>query len=590
MNSKNYLIPSVFRQVSILFALFFGLTVTGCGGPVESDPTFTEMDDPDAAKAQGWENVGKGLHASFGSIDVRYPKSFVPQIAAASEQTVTGWRGERVSAQILLWTAEDAPAVQVEIGAFSGSAGKLPADIAQSRFVRYVMTDEFGPGCGYRKPEDFPSSLSADMLDEVKRFDITARTARPVWVTVDIPRDAEPGQYTAKVKVTSAGKKVDELKLSLDVIGRTLPEPAQWAYHLDLWQHPSAIARVEGLEDWSDAHFEAMRPVMKMLADAGQKVITATLNKDAWNNQSYDAYQDMIGWTKTGEGQWEYDYTVFDRWINFMMNDIGIKGMINCYSMLPWNNELHYKDQASGEMITVKADPGTPEFEAMWVPFLKSFVAHLREKGWLEITNMAMDERSPDHMDITLTLLGKEAPELGISLADNHKSYKKFTHIRDLCVGLYHPIEHSDIAARREAGLISTYYVCCSHRFPNFFTFSHPAEAVYAAWYATAWGYDGMLHWSFNNWVENPLTDSRFRTWPAGDTYMVYPGGRSSIRFERLREGVQDAEKIRILRAEASPDLQKFEEELQKFSTYKPEASWPEELASAKKMLNDISR
>ena len=29
---------------------------------------------------------------------------------------------------------------------------------------------------------------------------------------------------------------------------------------------------------------------------------------------------------------------------------------------------------------------------------------------------------------------------------------------------------------------------------------------------------------------------------------MIYPGPRSSIRFERLREGIQDYEKIRILR------------------------------------------
>lgn len=46
----------------------------------------------------------------------------------------------------------------------------------------------------------------------------------------------------------------------------------------------------------------------------------------------------------------------------------------------------------------------------------------------------------------------------------------------------------------------------------------------------------------------DPLTDSRFRAWLAGDTYLVYPDARSSIRFERLREGIQDAEKIRILK------------------------------------------
>ena len=36
----------------------------------------------------------------------------------------------------------------------------------------------------------------------------------------------------------------------------------------------------------------------------------------------------------------------------------------------------------------------------------------------------------------------------------------------------------------------------------------------------------------------------------AGDTYMVYPEGRTCIRFERLVAGIQDYEKIRILRNE----------------------------------------
>ena len=58
------------------------------------------------------------------------------------------------------------------------------------------------------------------------------------------------------------------------------------------------------------------------------------------------------------------------------------------------------------------------------------------------------------------------------------------------------------------------------------------------------------MRWAYNSWPENPVIDSRYTKWPSGDTYLVYPGARSSIRFERLREGIQDYEKIRILREE----------------------------------------
>ena len=183
---------------------------------------------------------------------------------------------------------------------------------------------------------------------------------------------------------------------------------------------------------------------MRQLADAGQKVITATLNKDPWNNQCYDAYADMIVWTRLADGTWEYDFTVFDRWVRFML-DLGVGKYVNCYSMLPWNNMLHYKDAVTGEFVDVKADPGTPAFREMWGPFLPAFVGHLREKGWLGITNIAMDERSPEVMAAATALLKEVAPELGIALADNHKIFKQYPYIKDMCASIFGPIEQTDI-------------------------------------------------------------------------------------------------------------------------------------------------
>ena len=216
---------------------------------------------------------------------------------------------------------------------------------------------------------------------------------------------------------------------------------------------------------------------MRQLADAGQKVITATLNKDPWNNQCYDAYADMIVWTRLADGTWEYDFTVFDRWVRFML-DLGVGKYVNCYSMLPWNNMLHYKDAVTGEFVDVKADPGTPAFREMWGPFLPAFVGHLREKGWLGITNIAMDERSPEVMAAATALLKEVAPELGIALADNHKIFKQYPYIKDMCASIFGPIEQTDIVQRRSKGLTTTFYVCCSSGFPNTYTSSAPAEAT----------------------------------------------------------------------------------------------------------------
>lgn len=561
--------------------------------PEKECNTFEEMQDPTNDTLSDWSNVPAGLQASFISIDDKLPKSVAPQVSLNKSVTVTGWKGEKVSAQLLLWSVSNIDQVELEFTDFQAQGGKLPASVAQARFVRYVMTDEFGPGCGYRKPEDFPSSLAADMLDNLECFNVEAKSVRPVWLTFAIPSDAVAGDYKSTLKLYAGGSKVEDFEITLNVVDQVLPEPSEWLYHLDLWQHPSAVARVHNLEVWSDAHFEKMKPLMKMLADAGQKVITATLNMDPWNNQCYDAYADMIIWTKHEDQSWTFDYTIFDKWVEYMM-DLGIDKMINCYSLLTWNNKLHYNDMEKRELVTVELKAQSKEYVEMWSVFLKDFTSHLREKGWLEITNIAMDERAPADMQAALKVLESAAPELGVSLADNHKSYRDYPWIKDICVGAGNEVTKEEIAARRAKGLITTYYVCCSDPFPNMFTFSAPAESVYAAWYAVAADFDGFLRWAYNSWVENPLTDSRFRTWPAGDTYMVYPDARSSIRFERLVEGIQDAEKIRVLRKkyteENSPEslakLNQLEEAIEYFNTLDPSADWQEKLNDAKKLLN----
>lgn len=585
----------IFRLITCVLAgvMFLGLNACGNERPEKECLTFKEMEDPVNDMLSNWSEVPVGLQASFIPIDDKLPKSAVPQVFVKRDMTVTGWRGERVSAQLLVWSAVDINQVELEFTDFKSKQGRLPASVAQARFVRYVMIDEFGFGCSRRKPKNFSASLVPDMLDDLDCFNIDAKTVRPVWLTFTIPSHAIAGSYKSKLKLYAGGRAVHDFKIELNVVDQTLPDPSEWLYHLDLWQHPSAVARVHNLEVWSDAHFEKMKPLMKMLSDAGQKVITATLNKDPWNNQCYDAYADMIIWTKKSDRSWIFDYTVFDRWVQFMM-DLGIDKMINCYSLLTWNNQLHYNDEARGEVVTVELKAQSKEYAELWSVFLKDFTRHLRGKGWLGKTNIAMDERAPADMQAALKVLESAAPELGVSLADNHKSYRQYPWIKDICVEAGNKVDKEEISARRAKGLITTYYVCCADKFPNMFTFSASAESVYAAWYAVANDFDGFLRWAYNSWVENPLVDSRFRTLPAGDTYMVYPDARSSIRFERLVEGIQDAEKIRVLRkkyagenrSESLAKLNQLEEAIGYFDTLEPSADWQSRLNDAKKLLN----
>lgn len=94
------------------------------------------------------------------------------------------------------------------------------------------------------------------------------------------------------------GTTLSELKLNLQVKNRTLPPPSEWAFHLDLWQNPYAVSRYYNVEPFSKKHFDLMRPLMKLYADAGGKVITASIMHKPWNGQTYDAFESMVTWLK----------------------------------------------------------------------------------------------------------------------------------------------------------------------------------------------------------------------------------------------------------------------------------------------------
>lgn len=522
-----------------------------------------------------WNKMTAPVRFCWGTTDVRYKKLDVPDVKQAGTLRLKAWKGERVNAQAVLWTQKDLEGAEMTVSELKNGSSVIPASAVRTHFVRYVMTDELNKdgsgGCGARENKaEWDSSMVADVLDIVRVREVKARTTQPVWLNVWVPAEARPGKY--KGTLTVSGKNFEAMKLpfEIEVVNRTLPEPQKWAFHLDLWQNPYAVARYYQVPLWSKAHFDAMRPIMKMLANAGQRAITASIMHKPWAGQTEDAYDSMIFRMKKLDGTWVYDYTVFDKWVEFMMNEVGIKDLISCYTMIPWALSFDYFDQATNRVQFIKAAPGDKAYAEYWGTFLKDFSRHLREKGWFEKTAISMDERPMEAMQEAIKVIKAADPEFKITLAGNyHEEIQGDLYYLSIPYGNQFP---ADVKAERERkGQISTVYTCCTEAFPNTFTFSAPAEAAWTALHAVAGGYDGYLRWAVNSWPIDPLRDSRFRTWAAGDTYSIYPGPRSSIRFERLVEGLQDCEKIYVLRKEleakgATGKLKKLNAKLSEFT------------------------
>lgn len=513
-----------------------------------------EPEDPDTYDMSVWEGIEPGIHSGFGSVDAVYPKSIPPTGNITDSIKLQGWKGERVNCKLLVWSAGKDEQINISLKKFSNGNFRIDNDCISISVMKYVLTDEFlnerSTSCGPRDNDKVPAHISPDLLSNENSFMPDIPGTRPVWISVNIPEDAPAGIYKGLISRQSASGTVNHV-ISLEVQNKVLPAPSEWSFHLDLWQNPYAVARYNGVELWSKEHFELLRPLLKKLANAGQKCITTTLIDKPWDGSAcFDAFGSTIKWIRKKDGTWEYDYTVFDQYVSLAMES-GIKEQINCYSMMPVGNKFSWFDEETSETVIMEAIPGTDKYENLWREFLNNFKVHLTEKGWLDITTLALDERGEEEMKNLFSFLKQTAPEFKISMAGFY--YKDINScIYDYSSNWRHIgiISGGVIESRKNSGLKTTYYVACGIPKPNNFTFSPLSESCYEGWFAAAKGLDGFLRWAYNSWPENPVIDSRYTKWPSGDTYLVYPGARSSIRFERLREGIQDYEKIRILREE----------------------------------------
>lgn len=447
-----------------------------------------------------------------------------------------GWRGERVSTQLIIAADGAAPQMSIRCEPLHEPGGATLSP--ELHMVRYTLA--------HGKP-------TADIIGDETACDNPAGVPRPVWLQIDIPRDTQSGTYTGIITATAEGCAPVRQVLQVEVSEDTLPAPRDWAIHADFWQHPDAIARWHGVTPWSAEHLALMRPLMQRLADCGQKVITCAVIDEAWSGQTYDWFPSQIRWVRGRDGEMRYDYSAFDTWVSFMMHDIGITGDIFCYTMVPWSMSVRYFDETSGEYASLPLDHTQPSYEHIWGHFLMDFRAHLRAKGWLDKTSVALDERPDDLIRATKDIIAKYAPELRVISSVNAPSAESED------IYLVSPIlQHADsltpelLARRRARRQKSIFYTCLSPKKPNSFTYSPPAEGEWLGLFAAAQGLDGYSRWAYNSWNRNPFETTDFKHWPSGDCFLIYPGNLSSIRFERLRDGFEDYEKIRLLRERAA--------------------------------------
>jgi hypothetical protein len=189
--------------------------------------------------------------------------------------------------------------------------------------------------------------------------------------------------------------------------------------------------------------------------------------------------------------------------------------------------------------------------------FIPALTAHLKEKRWDKIYMQHIGDEPTDQNYQSYNEIGSFFKKLapGIPIIDAIQT-KKLDNIVDIWVPILDVLDknYDYFADRQKKGEEVWTYTCTvpQGNYANRFIELPLIKTRILHWINFRYNITGYLHWGFNYWYDNPFdeTINPDTEWPAGDSYIVYPGYEklySSIRFETMRDGIMDYELLKML-------------------------------------------
>ncbi|MFA5857520.1 MAG: glycoside hydrolase domain-containing protein [Elusimicrobiota bacterium] len=387
-----------------------------------------------------------------------------------------------------------------------------------------------------------------DPLLDFYKFKVKFTEVQPVWVTIHVPAETQAGNYKGKVKVTIPGSySAQEIPVTLRVYNFVLPRTSSLPTAFQLWDLPEKM----------------YVNTRNFMLDYRVSLITPIYQKPEWAGKAFNELPvEQI--TVEYEDCFRRGLNVF----NFALFGYNWPGGID-----------FFKDRKNVRKEDL-------DFA---VKFVTDYSAYLRKHGWLKYAYVyTADEPKPeDFVFITRTseLAKKYCPALKILNTTYYKEH--LTNYIDIFCPTTANFDTEIFEKQRNKGTEFWWYVCLSPRRPyaNLFI-DYPAIDHRLLFWQT-WQYKsrGFLYWGVNVWGKNTAknvipneynelvdydaSNGQVRVFN-GDGFLLYPGpgekALSTLRFECLRDGIQDYEYFVI--------LQKKINELKKNGKYK---DWVEE-------------
>jgi hypothetical protein len=484
-----------------------------------------------------------------------------PERAASPGIELSAAKGEYESFQIAFQPLKDLENITV---AFSDLEGPSPWYFFGRPVIPKAQLEVREVALVKRSQEwDFidHTGMIPDPLRPDKSFTFKAGASRSLWVTVHVPQDTPAGEYSGSIKI--GGPLNLDMPIKLKVRNFALPELT--SFNLNAEVMPRAIALYDK-RPWLEVMRDYFPDMAAHRARATQfEIFPIPVVKDG--KISLDP-------ASLAESDATMDYA----------KSLGFHSFLTAQSPFQLGNAAKTEKgdnwKNNNPWAALRFDTGVsradPEFPRIYGDYLNITANHYREKGTIgNVLQFIFDEpflwaKTPEQKQMVNQFYA-------ISKKAGYRTYlttspkAEYTNIDVWCPLYYEAIGHKEEVekAKKDGQSVIWYH-------NEFYTTNRSAlNARLVAWFTWRYKFDGYHIWSINYWAEgNPWEESKLD----GDGYLIYPNpageGKpcSSIRWEMMREGIEDYDYFVILKNRADAVIGNA-------------SSSPEQIAKAKEAL-----
>ena len=464
-------------------------------------------------------------------------------------------KGERYSYQIIYKSSEKFFAEIVIDSPLSQfitvrSVGNVPSELPV-----YESDCEF---CERNEPGLFPDVL---FPIENNRVLIKRQNYYALWITVDLPKNTDAGDYEIKIKLKKDGEIISENIFGLHVINAVLPE--QKLIYTQ-WFHSDSIANYYKVPVFCEEFWTLVESFIKAAVHTGVNmlltpVFTPPLDTEIGGERLTVQLVDV----KLKNGKYSFGFDRFIRWVR-LAQKCGIKYFEISHLFSQWGAKYTPKIMAdvNGSQKRIfgwETSADSIEYAEFLSAFIPQLIKVIRSLGIEKSTFFHIsDEPNEDQIESYSRAKSTVAPLLEdfpiIDALSDYSFYESGI--------INNPIPcTNDIESFIEKGFPHPWtYYCCGQggKLSNRF-FGMPLSTTRIIGFQLfKYGIEGFLQWGFNFYNSQyslrsidpfAVTDAD-SAFPSGDSFTVYPGKNGaieSVRSEVFYQALQDMRALTLL-------------------------------------------